>query len=304
MIEEVSYRGWPHCHRLSNARLELIATGDVGPRIIRFGFTGERNEFAELADQVGLVGGDEWRVYGGHRFWHSPEATPRSYYPDNGPIRVESSPSTLRLIQPVEETTLIQKEIVLELRTQMVVVTHTLRNTGLWPVEMGPWGLSVMAPGGTAIVAHATAADPDGLLPNRVVVLWPYSDPSDPRLRVGNAFITLQQDPAQPDPIKFGTNVDDGWIAYLRDGRLFVKRFAIQSGARYPDFGCTIESYTGDAFLEAETLGPLSTVPAGGEIVYVEHWHLFEGVDCDPRSEEAIKGVLMPLIRSTDAPEL
>jgi hypothetical protein len=75
-------------------------------------------------------------------------------------------------------------------------------------------------------------------------------------------------------------------------------------GAPYPDFGCTIESYSCDTFLEAETLGPLATVPPGGQIVHVEHWYLFEDVDCDPGSEESIQRVLVPLINSTEAPEL
>ncbi len=42
------YRGWSNCHRVTNGRVELIATGDVGPRIIRFGFTGGANLFGEI----------------------------------------------------------------------------------------------------------------------------------------------------------------------------------------------------------------------------------------------------------------
>ena len=303
MIEEISYRGWPHCYHLYNERLELIATGDVGPRIIRFGFLGDENEFAEFEEEVGLVGGDEWRIYGGHRFWHSPEARPRSYYPDNQPIKVEAKVNALRLTQPIEETTSIRKETLVELRGEIVVVTHTLRNVGLWPIEMAPWALSVMAPGGTAIVAQPTTADPDSLLPNRIVVLWPYTDTTDPRLHLGSKFVTLRQDPEQPKPIKFGINSDEGWIAYLRDQHLFVKRFAVHPGARYPDYGCTIEAYTNDAFLEAETLGPLSTVTPGQEITHVEHWHLFDGVECDTCDEGAIERIILPLVKTAIAPE-
>ena len=53
MTERTQYGGWPNCYRLSNGTVELIATADVGPRIIRFGFTGGQNLFAEFPDQLG-----------------------------------------------------------------------------------------------------------------------------------------------------------------------------------------------------------------------------------------------------------
>jgi hypothetical protein len=43
MIETVDFGGWPNCIRLSNGEIEVIATTDVGPRIIRVGFVGGQN---------------------------------------------------------------------------------------------------------------------------------------------------------------------------------------------------------------------------------------------------------------------
>ena len=85
-MEKVEYKGWSNCVRLSNDLVDLIATTDVGPRIIRFGFVGGENEFKEYEDMMGQTGGDEWRTYGGHRLWHAPEVQPRTYFPDNAPI--------------------------------------------------------------------------------------------------------------------------------------------------------------------------------------------------------------------------
>ena len=39
-VEKTGYNGWQNCYRVSNGQIELIVTGDVGPRIIRFGFVG------------------------------------------------------------------------------------------------------------------------------------------------------------------------------------------------------------------------------------------------------------------------
>ena len=85
-MDKVSYGGWPNCVKLSNDQIELIATTDVGPRIIRFGYVGGQNLFTECKDQLGKTGGDKWRSYGGHRLWHGPEDPQRTYYPDNSPI--------------------------------------------------------------------------------------------------------------------------------------------------------------------------------------------------------------------------
>jgi len=58
-MEKVTYRGWPNCYRLANGEVELIVTGDVGPRIIRFGFIRDDNEFGEFSEQGGQIGGTE-----------------------------------------------------------------------------------------------------------------------------------------------------------------------------------------------------------------------------------------------------
>jgi len=296
MIEKVSYAGWPNCYRLTNGRIELIATSDVGPRIVRLGFVGGENLFSGLEEQFGLVGGEEWQLYGGHRFWHSPEARPRSYYPDNSPIQVESEEgNTLRLIQPTEPTTGMQKTLEVKLTEDHVEVAHTLNNEGLWPVEVAPWALSVMAVNSVAIIPQPQG-DPQALLPNRTLMLWPYTDMTDPRVHWGRKFILLRQDPAIEQPIKLGLSADDGWCACLVGETLFLKCFDVFVDAIYPDNGCTVESYTNDCFLELETLGPLAYLEPGESTTHVEHWYLFDGVRCDLSDEKDIERALGPLV--------
>jgi hypothetical protein len=75
-IEKLGYGGWENCARLSNGRVELVVTLDVGPRIIRYGFVGKENEFCEIRPQLGLTGGQEWRIYAGDG---DPLAAPEAY---------------------------------------------------------------------------------------------------------------------------------------------------------------------------------------------------------------------------------
>ncbi len=108
-MEKISYDGWPNCIKLSNGQIELIATTDVGPRIIRFGYIDGQNLFKEYKDQLGKTGGNEWLAYGGHRLWHAPEDRTRTYHPDNSPVALERDGEVVRLVQPAEPATGIGK---------------------------------------------------------------------------------------------------------------------------------------------------------------------------------------------------
>lgn len=297
--EKIHYRGWSNCYRLANDLVDLILTADVGPRIISFGFAGQENEFKEFDHEVGLTGGDEYRIYGGHRLWHAPEAIPRTYAPDNSPVDVRPIASGLHAVQPVEALTGIQKEIEITLEEQgtHVRLVHRLRNLGLWPVELAAWCPTVMETGGTAIIPlPPRGPHPENLLPTSSLILWAYSDLSNSRLQLGKEIILLHQDPQNSLPQKIGASVPDGWAAYARGDHLFVKTFQYLPGAVYPDLGCCFEAFTNGEFLELETLGPLKRVEPGGQIEYIENWYLFDGIPA-PSSEADVRANMLPAIR-------
>lgn len=293
--QRAPYAGWTNCCRISDGRVELVVTLDVGPRIIRFGLIGGDNEFKEFPKQVGLRGGDEWRSYGGHRLWLAPEDPVRSYYPDNGPVEMEDHGEFLRFLAP-PETTGIQKEIDITLKDGLVSVNHRLRNVGGAPLDVAGWAISVMAPGGTAIVPlPPRGPHPENLLPTASVALWPYTDMSDPRWTWGTRLVLLTQDRKATSPQKAGIAGAPGWAAYANRDRLFLKTFAISSRAPYPDMGSSVEVFTDSEMLELETLGPLARVEPGKSVEHEEEWYLFDGVVL-PSDEDGIERVLRPLL--------
>ncbi len=297
-IETIAFGGWPNCRRLSDGVVEAIVTTDVGPRIVRFGFVGGPNEFREYPELQGLTGGDQFRMYGGHRFWHAPEDLARTYQPDNAPVAVEPLPNGLRFVQPVETATGLQKEIDLRLwpGAGRVQITHRLRNHGLWTVQLAPWALSVMAMGGTAILPlPPRGSHAENLLPASHLVLWAYTDMTDPRWTWGHKYILLRQDPQATTLQKVGASVPTGWTAYARDGHLFVKRFTYVPGAPYPDMGCSVETFTDPTMLELETLGPLVALAPQATVEHVENWHLFDNVPM-PRSDADVEAQVLPKI--------
>ncbi len=280
-LEKTAYAGWENCYRFTNGLVELIITADVGPRILRFGFVGGENQFAQFAEQSGQTGGDDWRIYGGHRLWHAPEKPGRTYYPDNAPVTVEAQDGLVRITQPIEPTTGLQKEmdVRLWLDEAQVRVTHRLINHNLWTVEVAPWALSVMAPGGTAVAPLPPRLQHgDTFLPSAALVIWPYTDLSDPRYQFGREYIFLHQDPARATPQKIGLAGVPGWAAYQRGHHLFISSFVPQPDATYPDMGSRLEFFTNDRMLEVETLGPLTKLPPQGQVEHIEKWSLFRDV--------------------------
>ena len=299
-IKKVAYRGWPNCCRISNGKIELIVTTDVGPRVIRFGFIGGQNLFKEYSSFLGKRGGRQWVTYGGHRLWHAPEDQTRTYSPDNSPVVVKQGAGQVRFIQDVEVGTGIQKEIEIKLapnRAQVELV-HRLRNTGVWPIELAPWALSVMAPGGTVIIPlPPRGPHPKNLLPGNLLTLWRYTDMSDPRWTWGRKYILLRQDASpQSTPQKLGALVPDGWSGYALNDQLFVKKFACIAGANYADFGCNFETFTDREMLEVETLGAFTKIAPGQAVEHIETWSLFDGVPA-PQSDRDVERHISQLIK-------
>src|SRR5260370_41943898 len=82
-VEKTEYRGWRNCFRVTNGEIELIVTGDVGPRIIRFGFVGGQNLFKEFPDQLGKSMEKKFQLRGGDRVWKAPEDPVATWATDN-----------------------------------------------------------------------------------------------------------------------------------------------------------------------------------------------------------------------------
>jgi hypothetical protein len=291
-IEKIAYGGWENCLRVSNRLVEIVATTDIGPRIIRYGFVGQPNEFCEVDHDRGRTGGEEWRMYGGHRLWHSPENNPRTYQPDNYPVEWQEIAGGVSLGQEVEVLTGIQKEIEVTLAEDGTTVSllHRLSNQGSWPVELAVWAITVMAPGGREVIPQTRKGS--GLIPDRLISLWPYTSLNDPRVKWGDRYIIIDQNSSVAEAFKIGLSNPAGWAAYCNRGRLFLKRYHHQSRAQYPDYGVSYETYTNDFMLEMETLSPLTNIEPGESIEHREEWALYDNIPMPQDAESGIDAVI------------
>jgi hypothetical protein len=297
-VERIEFLGWPNCYRLDNEQIQLVVTTDVGPRIIFCALKDGQNLFKVFEQDAGKTGAAEWHNYGGHRFWHAPEEKPRTYFPDNHPVSLEVHEDFIRLIQPEEPTTRIQKELDLALDEghPEAMVTHRLRNRGAWSVELAPWGLSVMDGGGVAVLPlPPRGSHRDFLLPSNTLALWPYTDLADARWISGKEFLMLRQDAQAEYPQKIGIHTPRSWGAYVNHGVLFLKQVDYVNGATYPDLNSNFEVFTNSAMLELESLGPLTSLAPGETVEHTERWALL-GDTATPGGEADIHTHLLPKI--------
>ena len=264
-----------NCLEITNGSFRLAVTTDFGPRIIG-GFINDGPNIFKVLPNLPMPGiGTGFILYGGHRLWHAPQAIPRTYAPDNAPVEVLETEDGFEFISEVEELTGIRKSMLIELGDDSTFqVTHRLTNCGSWPVTLAPWALSVMAPGGLAVIPQYRSSEADICTPDRSLVLWPNSSFNDPRLIFSDNYICLKQDPNCDRACKIGFNSEDGWIGYVNQGYALIKYFEPFAGndVKYPDRGCNVEAYSCADFCEIETVAPLYELPPDDHCEHVERW--------------------------------
>jgi hypothetical protein len=281
------------CLSLENRTLKLFITRSVGPRILSLSFAGGENLFAELPDTtLDCPGTGTLHLYGGHRLWHAPEEPSRTYLPDDSPVEITFVENGCLVTQNVEPKTGLQKSMEIRLQGDQprVVITHRLSNQGLWPVTSAPWAITQLKPGGVAILPQSR--EETGVLPNRSLALWPYTDTSNPNVTWGQNYILLRAN--METAFKVGFSNPRGWIAYWLNGTLFVKRAKYEAKSPYFDFGSSSECYCNDRFIELETLAPISTMNPGTSVTHVETWELYGKIDC-PRDEKDAQSLVEKL---------
>lgn len=280
-VETVEYAGWEDCVRLTNGAMEVVCTAAVGPRIVHVGREDAGN-CCFLADDAGETPDDgEWHLFGGHRLWHAPEREDRTAQPDNDPVEVERHEEGVTLQQPVEPATGLAKSLTVHLEPDQprATVTHRLANEGCWPVEVAPWAITVLAPGGTAILPMTERGE--GRTADRSVSLWPYVELTDDRLDFGAEAVFVEGAEQEFDECKIGVDGRDGWAAYALDDQVLRKEFVRREDAPYADRGAAAQVYTNGELLELETLGPLETIDPGDAATHTEEWTLLERLDAD-----------------------
>ena len=276
-MKEVSFLGREHNAELISGRATLLVTMDVGPRIIYAGVDEGPNLFFTFPDGSGSLGNSEYRLYGGHRLWISPEEPDKTMQPDNDPVeyRLVDGEHQFHTRPDVNR---IGKEMAIKARgDERFSIRHSLTNHNAFDIELGAWALSMIDAGGKVYFPQPPfQSHEERVLPTRPLTTWAYTKLADSRWIWGDKVASLTQD-SEKGPQKIGTFVVQGFAAAEIKGVVLLKSFPATEGEKYPDFGCNFETFTNQDMIEIESLSPLVRLKPGATLHHYEDWRFFPG---------------------------
>ena len=260
-------------------RLDYLTT--TGPRIVGlYAHEVEGNLLAETPDAHWPTPHGEFYLRGGHRLWIAPENLFYVCPEDNLSVVEEKDKVILR--SPVDAVGL-EKEISFRLDENCVHLIHRVTWHGDRPIEFALWGITQLRLNGMAVLPLSVS---DGLIPDRNLVFWPYSQIHDKRFELHDDMVLLHGEAAE-QAFKIGNFNKHGWIACTSGKVLFIKRFSFSESQAYPDMGCNVEAYVKHDCLELETLGPLTTLNSGESVTHEETWEVITDTEYAATIESA-----------------
>lgn len=302
-----NYLNYGQVLSLSNGVIEAFITIDVGPRIIRFGCVDGQNIMCDNREVMepkndkefcDFFGNDKkWEILGGHRIWTSPESYPHSYYPDLDPVKYEITENGAIFTPNPEKENGMQKQLEIKMDPDdaNMYVTMRVTNIATAPQEFSIWGLTVSAINGTLIMPMNI--NDTGLLHNRNISVWPYTNLADPRVYFGKKYVTLHQDTSISQPFKLGFGLNNAQAYYCLGDDIFRKSYDTNHETEiYPDNNCSFETYTNNGFIEVESLSPLKVVQPNETVELTEHWSMHKKpCDVDFKNDDSIENMMNKL---------
>ena len=293
-IKEIDYENFGKCVEISNGKTDVVVTKELGPRVIRVGLVGKENVMFNDLKRENITShedmekhygkGAKWINYGGHRLWVSPESMPETYFPDDKPVKVELLDNGAMFVQEEQPMNGVAcKYSVTMSEDGEITVTHYVKNISNEEKRCSAWAITVLNRGGLEIIPNNTVDT--GLLPNRRIVAWPYTNLADERLYLGKDYITLQQKSIDKN-FKLGLDLHKGTALYAYKDTVFVKKYEHKLDSEYDDFGVSFETYTNKEILEMETIGTVNYLKPGETATHIEKWAVYENVGTPDRKDE------------------
>ncbi len=269
---EFNHEKFGKCISISNDIIKVDITIDIGPFIIFFGFKDEENILYTLNNKY-----CEDHSCLGHHLWFSPRTITEPISLNN-PVVYTPLSNGVRFTQILEKpiNVKIDIETLLSPESNNFIIVHNVQNISKESKKIAINTSTSMNPDGKLIVPQCN--DDTGLFPNRLLALWPYSKINDTRFYLGDKYIIFNHDLKTNGPFKFGINDFSGWAAYLINDKIFIKNFIHSEDSRYPNFGCSFESYSDESHLTLDTNSAFYLTKPKDIIKHVENWSIFKDI--------------------------
>lgn len=268
------YADFKNAYTIDIGNMKMTVVTDIGPRIMSLETTKSGNIFWNNPDNSEASFRD-WYIYGGHRFWLSPESLD-CYVPDNTPCEVVEDEEEMQFISYSEKTE-IERRLIISENEGRFVVEHAITNKGDLLAEGGIWALSCVKPNGTAFFPWKT---PGRWQMNKIIYWQQWGENGEHTSQIGSKQFIQTPDLFLVKPNgeegKVGSSAYEGFVGITNDKYTFIKSFDRLPTNDYPDDNCAVECYTCADFTELETLSPKYTLLPGMTYSHIEEWLLID----------------------------
>jgi hypothetical protein len=200
----------------------------------------------------------------GSTFWPAPQAAwgwPPLPEIDHGPYEVVIHPGALVLVgaNNLALGVSVDKRVAVDRGRGAVVFEFSINNRGAAPVQLAPWQITRVPPGGLSFFPTGSGSYPPSNLAVRDLggVTWYAYDAA-----------------AVTDHQKLFADGSEGWLAHAGGGTLLVKTFDVVARAEQAPGEAQIEIYASPAhtYVEVEVQGAYRTIAPGGSLAWRVVW--------------------------------
>lgn len=254
-------------YTLSNGHLQMVIDAERGAKILSLKY-----------DDQEVISQSRWPESFGSTFWTSPQKEwnwPPVSEIDKQPYTVEKDGKVLRMTSGVSDRLKyrIRKEFSVDEKDGAFVITYSIINESNETRQVAPWEITRVKNEGGLIFFEAPADSiwPAGLMnfTNAQGAAWYVADEAQQNRKV---------------------NADGkGWLAYLANGLLLVKRFEDLDATQPAPGEAEVQVYVnrGKTYIELENQGPYSTLQPQQQLSWTVRWYLLP-YDGSPTPSEAL----------------
>lgn len=254
-------------YTLSNGHLQMVIDAERGAKILSLKY-----------DDQEVISQSRWPESFGSTFWTSPQKEwnwPPVPEIDKQAYSVEKDGKVLRMNSGVSDRLKyrIRKEFSVDEEDGAFVITYSIINESNETRQVAPWEITRVKNEGGLIFFEAPADSiwPAGLMnfTNAQGAAWYVADEAQQNRKV---------------------NADGkGWLAYLANGLLLVKRFEDLDATQPAPGEAEVQVYVnrGKTYIELENQGPYSTLQPQQQLSWTVRWYLLP-YDGSPTPSEAL----------------
>jgi hypothetical protein len=271
----IDFAGYERCPVLYNKDARVVLGPHCGGRVLEYSWKG-KNALHLDPKQHGLTVRPPKRNVqpSAGRFDIGPDVAPAHAVLWSGPWTAEvTGPRRARMTSRVDRGMGLRvvREFALAADSSRLQCTQTLVNVSNEVKRYCYWGRSFSPGGGTCIVPLTRPSR----FPGGYAMLAPGSRvlcrAKDPRVKMSRRFAVVADLPRHPE---IGFDSYAGWMAYHRDGMLFVKKFPAYRDRIYSNsmVTFTIVIYYTRTICELEPFGPEEKLQPGQSASFTVDW--------------------------------